>query len=700
MGNQSVLSVMGRKGLCVLLALMLACFVAVPVSAFNFASNAFAQQTDPALPEGFAVSAEYGDSLNDYALPGGWSWDSPSAKLSTVGSTTASATYKSSNPGYDKQYVSGYTVDVPITVLPREVSIAWGPTTLAYRGKAVSITAHVANAAFKGDSFDLSISGGSATKVGSYKATVTGVGNSNYTLPSDTSEISTAWYIKALETGDVASVVGKKTGALPNKAGWLAEVASLVAPEGYQISSDAESWHESIAAPSKEGSHSASYYLREQATEDVTGEKTVTIKQDTVGPEIKSAKATPSINSVSIAVVAKDASSGIDKYTITGTPKKASVRESNGTFTIGGLKAKTSYNFTVKVTDNAGNFTTKSVKFVTKSSTSSSSPAGGSTRPSSSHYTPSYTPSFNGNSDWGDDDSPSWIEDDEEGEGEAAGDGSDETIGWDDEGEGEGSWMSEDENQWAPGDYSEAGMLPEEVEDKNTSIWPLVIAIAIILLSMLLRWAYDAGRRKMNAMIAAEVAAQLAAAGVAGAGAGEGAAEGTAAGAAAAAGAGAGAAAASAPAAEPTVPANAAQPTQAMPTASAADAAVMGAATAGAAGVAGASLGAHSSGKIRNASGFAAAPTQAMPAQRPVGFNLSGETKAMPRPDVMAGATQAMPTAAAGATTKMPPAGAHAAPVEVPAPGDTSGIDVVPDESYFAGSDQPGNGDLPGFMKR
>ena len=85
--------------------------------------------------------------------------------------------YKVSGDGY-----KDYTGSADITINPRPVTLNWSSTELTYTGSEQEVTAEVSNKASDTDSFTITYNDNKKTAAGEYTATVTGLGNDNYTL--------------------------------------------------------------------------------------------------------------------------------------------------------------------------------------------------------------------------------------------------------------------------------------------------------------------------------------------------------------------------------------------------------------------------------------------------------------------------------------------------------------------------------------
>nr|WP_295301996.1 Ig-like domain-containing protein [uncultured Blautia sp.] len=173
---------------------------------------------------------------------------------------------------------AGAEAETSFTIAPRPADLAWSKTDLIYTGSEQSVSATVVNA-LEGDSFAIAYKGNTQTEAGdSYTATVTDLGNDNYTLTGATG-VSQNWSISYLQTSAAAQVFGTK-----GNNDWYISPVKLVPDSGYQISTDKTDWKDSLGDYTDQGEQSAEYYLKETATGAVTDKKTVTFKIDTGMP--------------------------------------------------------------------------------------------------------------------------------------------------------------------------------------------------------------------------------------------------------------------------------------------------------------------------------------------------------------------------------------------------------------------------------
>lgn len=172
----------------------------------------------------------------------------------------------------------GAEAEASFTIVPLPADLTWSKTDLIYTGSEQSVSATVANA-LEGDSFAIAYEGNTQTEAGdSYTATVTDLGNDNYTLTGATG-VSQNWSISYLQTSAAAQVSGTK-----GNNDWYISPVKLVPDSGYQISTDKTDWKDSLGDYTEQGEQSAGYYLKETATGAVTDKKTVTFKIDTGMP--------------------------------------------------------------------------------------------------------------------------------------------------------------------------------------------------------------------------------------------------------------------------------------------------------------------------------------------------------------------------------------------------------------------------------
>ena len=265
---------------------------------------------------------------------------------------------------------AGAEAETPFTIAPLPADLTWSKTDLIYTGSEQSVSATVANA-LEGDSFAIAYEGNTQTEAGdSYTATVTDLGNHNYTLTGATG-VSQNWSISYLQSSAAAQVSGTK-----GNNDWYISPVKLVPDSGYQISTDKTDWKDSLGDYTDQGEQSAGYYLKETATGAVTDKKTVTFKIDTGMPsgsiQIGENTFDSSLkditygywfkDNVSVDIIGADSASGIASVEYQAVSAEESY-DANGTWLPWNAEEKLSlteggrYVVYARVTDNAGNQT-------------------------------------------------------------------------------------------------------------------------------------------------------------------------------------------------------------------------------------------------------------------------------------------------------------------------------------------------------
>lgn len=265
---------------------------------------------------------------------------------------------------------AGAEAETPFTIAPLPADLIWSKTDLIYTGSEQSVSATVANA-LEGDSFAIAYEGNTQTEAGdSYTATVTDLGNDNYTLTGATG-VSQNWSISYLQTSAAAQVSGTK-----GNNDWYISPVKLVPDSGYQISTDKTDWKDSLGDYTDQGEQSAGYYLKETATGAVTDKKTVTFKIDTGMPSGSIRIGENTFDSslkditygywfkdnVSVDITGADSASGIASVEYQAVSAEESY-DANGTWLPWNAEEKLSltesgrYVVYARVTDNAGNQT-------------------------------------------------------------------------------------------------------------------------------------------------------------------------------------------------------------------------------------------------------------------------------------------------------------------------------------------------------
>ncbi len=265
---------------------------------------------------------------------------------------------------------AGAEAEASFTIAPLSAELTWSKTDLIYTGSEQSVSATVANA-LEGDSFTIAYKGNTQTEAGdSYTATVTDLGNDNYTLTGATG-VSRNWSISYLQTSAAAQVFGTK-----GNNDWYISPVKLVPDSGYQISTDKTDWKDSLGDYTEQGEQSAGYYLKETATGAVTDKKTATFKIDTGMPSGSIRIGENTFDSslkditygywfkdnVSVDITGADSASGIASVEYQAVSAEESY-DANGTWLPWNAEEKLSlteggrYVVYARVTDNAGNQT-------------------------------------------------------------------------------------------------------------------------------------------------------------------------------------------------------------------------------------------------------------------------------------------------------------------------------------------------------
>ena len=265
---------------------------------------------------------------------------------------------------------AGAEAETSFMIAPLPADLTWSKTDLIYTGSEQSVSATVANAV-EGDSFAIAYKGNTQTEAGdSYTATVTDLGNDNYTLTGATG-VSQNWSISYLQSSAAAQVSGTK-----GNNDWYISPVKLVPDSGYQISMDKTDWKDSLGDYTEQGEQSAGYYLKETATGAVTDKKTVTFKIDTGMPSGSIRIGENTFDSslknitygywfkdkVSVDITGADSASGIASVEYQAVSAEESY-DANGTWLPWNAEEKLSltesgrYVVYARVTDNAGNQT-------------------------------------------------------------------------------------------------------------------------------------------------------------------------------------------------------------------------------------------------------------------------------------------------------------------------------------------------------
>ena len=141
--------------------------------------------------------------------------------------------------------------------------------------------------------------------------------------------------------------------------GWYTSDVTVKAPAEYSITAALNGADTDWTTPVKvtsDGSTTVSYYLKNSSGQ-ITGEKRIEVKRDTVVPVIGSVTVSNATNdSAVVTVTASDATSGISAYALVSSDGVAVTitDNGNGVFHVTGMLVNKVYGFTAAVTDAAG----------------------------------------------------------------------------------------------------------------------------------------------------------------------------------------------------------------------------------------------------------------------------------------------------------------------------------------------------------
>lgn len=264
---------------------------------------------------------------------------------------------------------SGQQAETNAAIKPKKVILEWsGNTSLTYNGKEQSVTATVKNA-IGSDSFTLAYENSGmntnrAAEAGNYTATVTALGNNNYTLEGAGS-VSKEWSIGYLAAEDAA--ISGTTG----DNGWYLGAVTLTPLGGYTISADKNIWQDTLTV-SGEGIQTVEYYLK-NAAGGITDKKSAEIKIDTAVPtgkiRIKDNGFTGFLNkitfgyffkeTVDVSITGEDATSGVNTIEYQKV-ESAGDYKADGTWMTGSsffVEPGEKFIVYARITDKAGNKT-------------------------------------------------------------------------------------------------------------------------------------------------------------------------------------------------------------------------------------------------------------------------------------------------------------------------------------------------------
>lgn len=264
-----------------------------------------------------------------------------------------------------------YEVDIVGTgkyvVTSRPLVVTWSDGEFTYDAREKSVVPTVLSRVGL-DDVAITYSGNVETEVGNYTATITAVGNSNYTMTGATG-LSYPWSISYAEFPEDVKVTVSP--ALP-ESGYYTEDVVLTVPDGYSLSigNDPYVWKKRIEI-TEDGEHDMVCYIQKDSDKTIAEGEELAIAIDTEAPKIvikvKDNEIKSLINeitfgmfckeSVDITVEAVDDVSGVKTY------EYQIVKEGKACVETGwkkGSEISISKDATVvvyaRVTDNAGNY--------------------------------------------------------------------------------------------------------------------------------------------------------------------------------------------------------------------------------------------------------------------------------------------------------------------------------------------------------
>ena len=183
-------------------------------------------------------------------------------------------------PGEEGTKVDNYNISYPVrtyaSITPKEIGVSWGDTELPYTGSAQAPVAAATGLVDKeGESCGLTVAG-AETNVGDYTATVTGVDNTNYTLPEATQ--STSYKIVAVDAVCTAPVAKKLT--YDGQSQELVTAGSTNDGTMMYKLGESGAWSENIPTATDAGEYTVYYKVNADSNYNDTEEQSVSVTID------------------------------------------------------------------------------------------------------------------------------------------------------------------------------------------------------------------------------------------------------------------------------------------------------------------------------------------------------------------------------------------------------------------------------------
>ena len=187
--------------------------VTVEPAEISIASATVQDKTYDGNQDATVTGVEFTGLVNSESLTSGTDYTATAAFTDKSAGENKTATVTVALAGTVKNYTfasGGNTATATARIAPLPVVLTWStPTSFTYDGSEHSVTAEVSNAV-DGDNFNLAYTGNTGTAVNSYTATVTGLGNDNYTL-TGASGMEQAWSIVEASIADATVELSETT---------------------------------------------------------------------------------------------------------------------------------------------------------------------------------------------------------------------------------------------------------------------------------------------------------------------------------------------------------------------------------------------------------------------------------------------------------------------------------------------------------
>lgn len=202
----------------------------------------------PEAPTG--LTATYGDTLANIALPTGWTWNAPNTSVGNKGTNVFEATYLDPS-GYYNPVTKMLSVVVNAKTITDAVVVLGAYPTYDGMQKTQTITSVTVDGTVLTAGSDYTVTGNTGTNAGNYTLTITGTGNYNGTVTKQ-------WSI-AKAASEVTTAPNGKTGLVYNGAAQTLVTPGTATGGTMVYSLDGQDYDDAVPTATNAGTYTVWY---------------------------------------------------------------------------------------------------------------------------------------------------------------------------------------------------------------------------------------------------------------------------------------------------------------------------------------------------------------------------------------------------------------------------------------------------------